>query len=92
VLATVAVKAEGINALIDAIESHAAHLRESGELEQRRRARLERHTREVVDRSLRQRIWHEGGGEARLAEGLEQVVRGEASPYQLAREILHHES
>jgi hypothetical protein len=41
-----------------------------------------------VDRSLRQRIWQDGGGEARLAEGLEQVVRGTSSPYQLARKIV----
>jgi LAO/AO transport system kinase len=98
VLTTIAVKGEGVGELIDAIEAHAKFLEESGDLARRRRARLERHTREVVDRSLRQRVWHESGGEARLAEGLEQVMQGKASPYQLAREIvaqlneeIHHE-
>jgi hypothetical protein len=42
----------------------------------------------VVDRSLRQRVWQDSGGEARLAEGMEQVAQGKASPYQLAREIV----
>jgi LAO/AO transport system kinase len=88
VLTTVAVKAEGVAALIDAIELHAKFLDESGELARRRHARLERYTREVVDRSLRQRVWHESGGEALLAKGMEQVVQGKASPYQLAREIV----
>ncbi|MBI4501164.1 MAG: methylmalonyl Co-A mutase-associated GTPase MeaB [Gemmatimonadetes bacterium] len=98
VLTTIAFKGEGIGVLADAIEKHGAYLKESGELERRRRARLERHTREVVDRSLRQRIWREGVGEAKLAEGIEQVMRGESSPYQLARDIVaglneenHHE-
>ena len=88
VLATVAVKAEGIPEMIVAIEKHALYLKYSGDLERRRRARLERHTREVVDRQLRQRIWHDGGGEERLAEGMEQVARGEVTPYQVAREII----
>ena len=73
---------------MDAIEAHAGYLLKSGDLSRRRRARLERHTRDVVDRSLRQRIWQDGAGEAMLAEGMEQVARGETSPYQLARDIM----
>ncbi|MBI4421022.1 MAG: methylmalonyl Co-A mutase-associated GTPase MeaB [Gemmatimonadetes bacterium] len=99
VLASVASKGEGVTDLLAAIESHWAHLERSGDLDRRRRARLERHTREVVERSVRQLLWQDGAGEARLARGLERVLRGEASPYQLAREIMsgltegtHHES
>src|SRR5205823_12176488 len=55
VLTTIAFKGEGVAALVDAIEAHAGYLLKSGDLSRRRRARLERHTREVVDRSLRQR-------------------------------------
>jgi LAO/AO transport system kinase len=98
VLTTVATKGEGVGALVEVIEQHARFLEESGELIRRRRARLERHTREVVERSLRQRVWQDSGGEAKLVEGLEQVVQGRSSPYQLAREIvaqlneeIHHE-
>jgi LAO/AO transport system kinase len=78
----------GVEEVVDAIERHAEYLRESGELERRRRSRLARHTREVVDRSLRRLVWEEGSGEAGLAAGLERVARGETSPYELAREIV----
>jgi LAO/AO transport system kinase len=78
----------GVEAIIEAIERHAAYLRDSGELERRRRNRLARHTREVVDRSLRHLIWEEGSGEEGLSAGLDRVARGELSPYALAREIV----
>ena len=87
VLTTVATRAEGVTKLVDAIETHAGYLRSSGELDRRRRTRLERHTRDVVERGLRQRLWKDGG-EARLAEGLDQIAKGKSSPYQLAREII----
>lgn len=96
VLATVASRGDGVAGLLDAIEAHGASLRASGELESRRRRRLERHTRDVVDRSLRQMVWQDGGGEQTLRAGLESVVRGTESPYELARRILaglgdHHD-
>jgi LAO/AO transport system kinase len=78
----------GVGEVVDAIERHAVHLRESGELERRRRARLARHTREVVDRSLRRFVWEDGLGEAGLQAGLDRISRGELTPYQLADEIL----
>jgi len=78
----------GVEEVVEAVERHAAYLRESGELERRRRTRLARHTREVVDRSLRRLVWEEGAGEEGLAAGLERVARGETSPYELAQEIL----
>jgi LAO/AO transport system kinase len=83
-----ALKAEGIDELIDAIERHAGYLRQSGELERRRRARLARHTREVVDRTLRRLVWEDGAGEAVLQQGMERITGGRASPYDLAHEIL----
>jgi hypothetical protein len=49
---------------------------------------LERLTREVVDRSLRRMVWEHGGGESALRDGLDAVVRGARSPYQLARDIV----
>jgi LAO/AO transport system kinase len=88
VLAVSAVKNTGIDGLIEAIETHAGHLRASGELEVRRRARLARHTREVVDRTLRNLVWRDGRGEATLAAGIERVAGGDTSPYQLAQDIL----
>ncbi|HEX9580421.1 MAG TPA: methylmalonyl Co-A mutase-associated GTPase MeaB [Gemmatimonadales bacterium] len=88
VLRTVATEGVGVDAVIDAIDSHRRYLVESGALARRRRARLERLTREVVDRSLRRMVWEHGGGESALRDGLDAVVRGARSPYQLARDIV----
>lgn len=88
VLTTVATKGEGVPALVDAIEAHAKHAADTGRLTARRRTRLERHTREVVDRTLRQTVWHDGDAEATLVEGMERVQKGIESPYDLARRIV----
>ena len=87
-LTTVAVTGEGVDALIVALDAHHEYLTGSGELEKRRRVRLERHTREVVDRNLSAMVWLEGSGERILEAGLEGVVKGDVSPYRLAQEIV----
>ena len=83
-----AVKDEGVAELVDALERHAADLAATGELERRRQARMMRHTREVVDRALRQLVWEEADGETILRQGLARLAAGTASPYDLAQEIL----
>ena len=88
VLTTAAVKGEGIDELIGALEAHHQYLLDSGELDVRRRERLERHTREVVDRALSALIWREGEGERILAAGMEGVLEGTLSPYRLAQDIV----
>lgn len=89
VLATVATTGQGVAELVQAVEAYAARTTANGELAARRRARLERHTREVVDRALRQRVWQDGAGEVALTRGLEQVFKGMESPYELARRIVN---
>ncbi len=88
VLLTVASKGDGTDEVVDAVERHWDYLERSGELDRRRRARLERLTREVVDRTLRQLVWENGRGEATLESGLEGVVQGTRTPYQLAQEVV----
>lgn len=88
VFLTVASKGEGVEDVVDAIERHAEFLGASGQLVQRRRTRLERLTREVVDRTLRQMVWEGGRADATLAAGLDRVVSGETSPYELAQRIV----
>jgi len=82
------VQDEGVDALLDAIDRHATFLAQTGELASRRRSRLARHTREVVDRALRQLVWIEGSGEETLRSGLERVAAGRTTPYDLAQEII----
>ncbi len=88
VLPTVAITGEGVAGLVETIERHHEYLAASGELARRRRDRLARHTRAVVDRHLRQWVWEDGVGERVLAEGLEGVAAGTVSPYALAQRII----
>jgi len=88
ILGTVAVTGEGVPELVTALQDHYSHLQASGELHTRRRERLERHTREVVARTLSSMVWQQGDGERILAEGMDGVVSGIASPYRLAQDIV----
>lgn len=95
VITTVATKGEGVGELVELMEARYADLQRTGELAVRHRERLARHTRDVVNRSLSARVWDEGDGEAILAQGLDDVVAGRTSPYELAGEIiagLHREN
>src|SRR5260370_25681897 len=53
VLGAVAATGEGVPALAAALERHAAYLETSGQLVQRRRARLAARTRAVLERAVR---------------------------------------
>jgi len=88
VLKTAAAKGEGTEEAIDAVDGHWTFLASSGLLQERRRARLARHTREVVNRALSNLVWERWDGEAVLAAGLDDVVSGRLSPYRLARDIV----
>jgi LAO/AO transport system kinase len=90
VLQTAASRGEGIAELVAALERHHAALEASGQLQARRRERLARHTRDVVERSVTEWVWRRRGGEEILAAGFDRVVRGEISPYTLARDIVGH--
>ncbi len=88
VLRTVATEDEGTEELVTALEEHVEAMRTTGVLGQRRKERLIRHTRDVVDRSLRQRVWKASDGRQRIAENVDRVVSGAMSPYQLAELII----
>ena len=88
VLKTVAAKSEGIDELIEVFERHWTHLEGTGKLHALRRARLARHTREVVDRALSTLVWEDRDGEAVLEARLDEVVDGRISPYRLAHDIV----
>ncbi|HSW31084.1 MAG TPA: methylmalonyl Co-A mutase-associated GTPase MeaB [Longimicrobiales bacterium] len=88
VLKTVAQSGEGVSDLLDAVERHGAWLARSGELERRRRARARVRVRDVVDRELRRVAWASSASGAALEAGLDAIVRGDATPYSVARGIL----
>ena len=88
VLGTVAVKGEGTPELLDALDRHFDFMSSSGILVERRRQRLYQRTREVVDRAARQWIWSETAADQMIGERLDEVVAGEASPYEIATQVL----
>jgi LAO/AO transport system kinase len=88
VVQTVAIEDEGSEELLEALERHAETMRTSGALSERRRERLVRHTQDVIDRSLKQRVWNDSYGQQRLMDGLDRMLSGALSPYQLAEAII----
>jgi LAO/AO transport system kinase len=88
VLATVAVKGEGIAELAAALDAHFEWLVATGELETRRRRRAIERTREVVNRAARQWIWQETAADQMIADRVDDLVTGRSSPYDVAAEIL----
>lgn len=88
VLKTAAVRGEGVEAAIGVFDRHWTFLGATGLLQRKRRERLAKHTREVVNRALSTLVWDRWNGEAVLAAGLDDVVSGRLSPYRLARNIV----
>jgi LAO/AO transport system kinase len=88
VLATVAVKGDGVDEVIAALDRHHARLAASGRLAERRRERLVERTRAAVERALRQWLWTHTPAEDLLAERLDDVTAGRRSPYDVAADVM----
>lgn len=88
VVQTIAETGESVDEVVTGLDEHYGWLEESGELTTRRRARLERRVREVVERRLLERTWREREGERLLEESLAEIETGEATPYDIAARIV----
>lgn len=88
VLATIAQKSEGVDAVLEAVERHFHYLEASGTLRERRRARLRERVVEVTESMMRDRLWNDAATREMLDERLAVVERGEQSPFAVARELL----
>jgi len=88
VLKTNALTNDGMDELLQTIEDHREWLVESGQLEERRRARAEGRIRDVVDRELRRATWASGRANTLLTQGVEDIAEGRGTPYSAARAIL----
>jgi LAO/AO transport system kinase len=84
IIATSAVKQEGIEELWTAIEAHRHHLESSGAAERRARQRLEEETAEVVAELARDRALRALASDERLSRRL----LDDGTPYEVAEEIL----
>ncbi|MDQ3518772.1 MAG: methylmalonyl Co-A mutase-associated GTPase MeaB [Gemmatimonadota bacterium] len=88
VLATSAVKNEGVETLADAIDRHFTYLEESGALRERRWRRLRQRVIEVVEHRVRKRLWDDAGTNAWLDERLASLDSGILTPFVAADELL----
>jgi LAO/AO transport system kinase len=84
VVATVAVRDEGIADLDAALDRHFAFLERDGALAARRARQLERRTRDVLERAVKRWAWSDAGPRAVLEAALAEVAAGRRSPYDAA--------
>jgi len=88
VLTTVAQTGEGVEGVVEAIAQHREFLHASGNLEERRRARVKGRVRDVVEREFRKVAWTNPGILQALDEGVERALAGEDTPYSVGSRIL----
>ena len=80
---TIAIRGEGIGAVVEAIEEHAAHLQESGNLQQRERERIEGELRSIITQEMT-RGFFERLDEAQFDSLVDSIIRREMDPYSAA--------
>ena len=88
VLRSVAAQGEGIAEVLDALDRHFRYLEASGELTQRRRARLRERVVEVVERKVRERLWRDASTVAWVDDRLPALEEGTLTPFAVADELL----
>jgi LAO/AO transport system kinase len=88
VLRTVAVKNEGIDELVAALDRHFAYLAGSGVLSERRRSRLRERVVDVVSERVRTRLWRDAATNRWLDEQLPSLEAGATNPFDVADALL----
>ncbi len=88
VLEAIALKDEGIDAILEALDRHWDLTSASGALAERRRARLLERTRAVVSRAVDRWMWSDGPVQALVAARLDRIADGSTSPYDVAAEVV----
>ena len=84
---TIALHGQGIGAVVEAIEEHAAYLRESGNLQRRERERLERELKSIITEEMA-RSFFEKLDEAWFDSLIDSIIRRELDPYSAAALLL----
>lgn len=83
VIQTVAPKEEGIEDLYKQIHRHIEYLKESGTFEERRKERIRRRIRRIVDRRVLESFWTE-----EKSKLMEEAIHSSESPYQITHKLL----
>jgi len=89
VLKATASSGAGIPEIAECIDAHRAHLENSGGLARKRRARIAARIGELVSESLRVEFWTPER-KAMLEQRMESVMRSDATPYDVADELIDH--
>ena len=88
ILKTVSHKEQGINELLDAIESHRTYLASSGRLDEMRRHRARRQLLSVAQSMLLARVLDGPRGAERVEQLVEQIVALEMDPHTAAERLI----
>jgi LAO/AO transport system kinase len=91
IVKTVATQNEGLEDLWIRIQQHRQYLERSGELEQRRKRRLEAEILEIADRRLREQVLEPSTETEEFQNLLDRVVHRETDPYAVADRIVPRE-
>ncbi|MGA8987942.1 methylmalonyl Co-A mutase-associated GTPase MeaB [Aeromicrobium sp.] len=89
IVLTVATRGEGVAEVADEIARHLTHLRDSGELQRRRLARLRREIEALALTEVQSRFAHLSG-DARLDTLAAQVLAGDSDPFVAADTLVEH--
>jgi GTPase len=88
VLRTIGIEGQGIIDVAEALDRHFGYLETSGQLRDRRRARLRERVVDVVEEKTRQRLWGDADTTAWLEARLPRLESGEATPFEIADALL----
>lgn len=88
VLTAVASQGTGLPEVLGALDRHYEYLSRTGLLADRRRTRLRERVADVVERMVRARLWRDAATRAWLDAQLGALESGQATPLQVADELL----
>jgi len=92
VVATIADRGEGTEAVATALDRHFDYLERSGAVHARRRERLRERVVEAVERRVRQRLWGDAATTAWLDAQLPALEAGTLTPFAAAEALLERSS
>jgi LAO/AO transport system kinase len=92
IIKTEAARGQGVDELVDALQAHAAHLREAGTLAERRRRNLRNEVLAIATARMRRRLEEELGEDPEFRRLLDEVVQRKLDPASAATALLERDA